>query len=171
MATIFKNNSIEFKEDPNRIDNYRLHTASPRLSALANPKNLFFDLRLLDPEQFSFPYHFHKNAEELMVILEGSMTLRSENGFEILSKGDMVFFEMGETGAHQFYNHSSKPCKYLDIRTFYNLDVCEYPDSGKVNIIPPFDIFEKQSKVGYFKGEENALEKWKELKGKKSKDK
>lgn len=164
MATLIKRDSVEFKEDPNRIDNYRLFTASPRLSTLANPKNLFFDLRLLNPGQFSFPYHFHRNAEELITILSGSMTLRSENGLEVMSEGDIVFFEMGETGAHQFYNHSSEPCTYLDIRTFLGLDVCEYPDSGKVNIIPPIEIYEKDSKVDYFKGEENVIEKWAEMK-------
>lgn len=164
MATLIKRDSVEFKEDPNRIDNYRLFTASPRLTTLANSKNLFFDLRLLNPGQFSFPYHFHRNAEELITILSGSMTLRSENGLEVMSEGDIVFFEMGETGAHQFCNHSSEPCTYLDIRTFLGMDVCEYPDSGKINVLPAYEVFEKDSKVDYYKGEENVIGKWEELK-------
>jgi len=44
------------------------------------------------------------------------------------------------------------------------MDVCEYPDSGKINVIPPMEIYEKNTKVGYFKGEENVIEKWAELK-------
>lgn len=92
------------------------------------------------------------------------MTLRSPRGLEIMEAGDIVFFEMGESGAHQFYNHGTEPCTYLDIRTFYGIDVCEYPDSGKINILPAMDIFEKSSKVGYFKGEEHIPEKWEELK-------
>jgi uncharacterized cupin superfamily protein len=164
MATLIKRDSVEYKEDPNRFDNYRLFTASPRLSSLAGSKNLFFDLRLLNPGQFSFPYHFHRNAEEMMVIMSGSMTMRSPNGLENLSEGDIVFFEMGETGAHQFHNPNLEPCTYLDIRTFFAMDVCEYPDSGKINVIPPMEIYEKNTKVGYFKGEENVIEKWAELK-------
>ena len=164
MATIFKNDKIEFKEDPNKIDNYRLFTASPRLASVVNSKNLIFDSRLLNPGQFSFPYHFHRNAEELIMVISGSMTMRSPDGFEIMTKGDIVFFEMGETGAHQFFNHSTEPCTYLDIRTLIGIDVCEYPDSGKINVIPYYEVFEKRSKVEYFKGEENILEKWKELK-------
>jgi uncharacterized cupin superfamily protein len=164
MATIFKNDKIEFKEDPNKIDNYRLLTASPRLASVVNSKNLIFDLRLLNPGQFSFPYHFHRNAEELIMVISGSMTMRSPDGFQIMTKGDIVFFEMGETGAHQFFNHSTEPCTYLDIRTLIGIDVCEYPDSGKINVIPYYEVFEKRSKVEYFKGEENILEKWKELK-------
>jgi uncharacterized cupin superfamily protein len=164
MATIFKNEKIEFKEDPNKIDNFRLFTASPRLASVVNSRNLIFDLRLLNPEQFSFPYHFHRNAEELMMVISGSMTMRSPDGFEIVNKGDIVFIEMGETGAHQFYNHTTEPCTYLDIRTLYGIDVVEYPDSDKINIIPPYEIFEKNSKVNYFKGEEDVAKKWKELK-------
>ena len=164
MATLIKRNQTEFKEDANRIDNFRLLTAFPRLSTIVGSKNLFFDLRLLNPGQFSFPYHFHRNAEELMMVISGTMTMRSPNGLEIMNEGDIAFFEMGETGAHQFYNHSAEPCTYLDIRTFLGMDVSEYPDSGKVNILPAFDIFEKDSKVNYFKGEEHILEKWEELK-------
>lgn len=164
MTKIFKRNAIEFKEDPKKIDNYRLFTANPRLSTVTNSKNLVFDLRMLNPGQFSFPYHFHRNAEELMMVISGSMTLRSETGFEILSEGDIVFCEKGESGVHQFYNHSSEPCTYLDVRTFLGIDVTEYPDSGKINILPEYEIFEKESIVGYFKGEEKVAEKWNELK-------
>lgn len=164
MATIFKNDKIEFKEDQNKIDNYRLFTASPRLASVVKSRNLIFDLRLLNPGQFSFPYHFHKNAEELMMIISGSMTMRSPKGFEILNKGDIVFIEMGETGAHQFFNHTTEPCTYLDIRTLIGMDVVEYPDSDKINVLPENEVFEKRSKAGYFKGEENIAEKWEELK-------
>jgi uncharacterized protein YaiE (UPF0345 family) len=80
MAIIFKNDNIEFKEDPNRIDNFRLFSASPRLFTVAKSKNLMFDLRLLNPGQYSCPYHFHSNAEELMMVISGSMTLRLPDG-------------------------------------------------------------------------------------------
>ena len=163
MATIFKNDKIEFKEDPNKIDNYRLFTASPRLASVVNSRNLIFDLRLLNPGQFSFPYHFHRNAEELMMVISGSMTMRSPDGFEIIGKGDIVFIETGETGAHQFFNHSTEPCTYLDIRTLIGIDIVEYPDSDKINVMPAYETYEKKSKVNYFKGEENILEKWDKL--------
>ena len=156
MATVFKNDEIEFKEDRDKIDNFRLFTASPRLFNVVKSKNLIFDLRKLNPGQYSFPYHFHRYAEELMMIISGSMTLRSPNGFEVIDKGDIVFMEMGETGTHQFFNHTSEPCTYLDLRTLIGVDVVEYPDSGKINILPDYEVFEKDSKVDYFKGEENV---------------
>jgi uncharacterized cupin superfamily protein len=97
------------------------------------------------------------------MVISGSMTLRSPNGLEIVKTGDMVFFEMGETGAHQFFNHGSEPCTYLDVRSFIGYDVCEYPDTGKILLAPSMEIYAKESKVGYFKGEENILEKWNEI--------
>lgn len=123
-----------------------------------------FDLRLLPSGQYSFPYHFHRNAEELIMILSGTLTMRSHEGFEILKHGDIVFFEMGETSAHQFYNHDSNPCTYLDVKTVVGLDVCEYPDSGKINISPFNEIFVKDSQVDYFHGEDNVDSKWLENK-------
>ena len=61
---------------------------------------------------------------------------------------------------HQFYNQDSIPCTYLDIKTVVGLDVCEYPDSGKINISPFNEIFVKDSQVDYFKGEDNVDEIW-----------
>ena len=167
MSTIFKSENREFKENPGRIDHFRLFTDASRARSGLDPKNLNFDLRLLNPGQFSSPYHFHRNAEELFVMLSGSITVRTPNGLEVMSAGDMIFFEMGEAGAHQVYNHGTESCTYLDIRTLTGTDVCEYPDSGKTLLIPSMQMFEKDAKVSYFKGEENILEKWHEVKNSK----
>jgi hypothetical protein len=40
------------------------------------------------------------------------------------------------------------------------IDVCEYPDSGKINILPSSDIFIKGAQADYFEGEEHVYEKW-----------
>jgi uncharacterized cupin superfamily protein len=97
------------------------------------------------------------------------MTLRTFDGLEKVAAGDIVFCEMGETGAHQFHNHGTEPCVYLDVRTFIGHDVCEYPDSDKLFIAPSYEIFKKSSRVGYFEGEQNVREKWEELEGGKGK--
>jgi len=100
MATILKCDKREFAESPNKIDHFRLFTEVSRAKNGVNPQNLNFDLRLLSPGQFSAPYHFHRYAEELFMILSGSLTLRTPKGLEIATAGDLIFFEMGETGAH-----------------------------------------------------------------------
>jgi uncharacterized cupin superfamily protein len=159
MPKIFNAKSISFEEKKSRIPEFLWHT-SPRLAELCNAKHFQFDIRSLDPGKFSFPYHFHRAAEELFVILSGEVTLRSPEGFQKLSQGDIVFFEEGAEGAHQLYNHNGSPCMYLDLRTTMGIDVCEYPDSGKVNILPNIEVFERSSAVNYYKGEENVAAKW-----------
>ena len=166
MATILKSDQREFQENPNKIDNFRIFTDMSRVKKGINPQNLNFDLRQLNPGQFSAPYHFHRNAEELFMVVSGSMTLRTPDGLDIVTSGDLIFFEMGETGAHQLFNHTTEPCIYLDIRTFIGYDVCEYPDSAKLLLAPSMEIFDKESQVAYFKGEENILGKWEEIQNK-----
>ena len=166
MATILKSENREFKEDANKIDNFRILSDISRLKNGIKPEYLNFDLRQLNPEQYSAPYHFHRYAEELFMIISGSATLRTPNGFDIVNAGDLMFFEIGETGAHQLFNHTTEPCTYLDIRTFIGHDVAEYPDSNKIFLAPSRDIFKKDSTVNYFEGEENIKKKWEQLKEK-----
>ena len=166
MATILKCDKRDFQEDSNKIDRFRLYSDVSRIRNGIRPKNLNFDLRLLNPGQFSAPYHFHRYAEELFMVISGSMTMRTQDGLEIITNGDIVFFEMGESGSHQFFNHGEEPCIYLDVRTFIGFDICEYPDSGKILIAPSFEIFNKESTLDYFEGEKNILEKWNKIKNK-----
>jgi len=80
-----------------------------------------------------------------------------------VERGDLIFFEEGETSAHQLLNPSEAVCVYPDIRTVPEADICECPGSGKVNIIPQrgvSGIFEKSSRVSYCKGEEDVAKKW-----------
>lgn len=164
MSTVINPDELEYKNDPSALETFDLLTLSPRLSSIVGSKHFMFDLRKLNPGKYSFPYHFHRNAEELILILSGSMTLRSQVGFEIVNQGQLVFFEMGDTSAHQFYNHSNISCTYLDIKTTPGIDIVEYPDSGKINISPFKEIFEKKDQVDYNKGEENVQLIWDELK-------
>jgi uncharacterized cupin superfamily protein len=166
MATVLKNKDREFKEDANKIEHFRLFSDVSRIQKGINPQQLNFDLRQLNPGQYSSLYHFHRHAEELFMVVSGTMTLRTPRGLEIVSGGDIVFFEMGESGAHQFFNHSSEPCIYLDVRTFMGYDVCEYPDSGKILLAPTYEIFDKKSQKRLYEGEENIKNIWEQLKNK-----
>lgn len=164
MATVIKSEEREFQENPGRIDYFRLLTDVSRLNKGINPDNLNFDIRQLNPGKYCSAYHFHRYAEELFMIISGTATLRTPQGLEMVNAGDLVFFEKGESGAHQLYNHTETPCVYLDIRTFIGYDVCEYPDSNKVYLIPSGEIFNKDSEMEYFDGERNIQERWDDLK-------
>jgi len=163
MATVLKATEREFKEVPNKIDGFRLFSDISRSKKGIEPENLNFDIRQLNPDQYCAPFHFHRYAEELFVILSGSATLRTPDGLEVVNSGDLIFFEKGEKGAHQLYNHTQEPCIYLDIRSFLGYDVCEYPDSDKIFLAPSYEIFDKKTQQNYFAGEENIRDKWQQI--------
>jgi len=164
MPTIFKPSEMEFKRDKFNSDRFNLLTILPNLCKQVNSKHLVFDVRCIGPGSYSFPYHYHRNAEELMMIISGSMAIRTMKGFQILQQGEIVFMEMGESGAHQFYNHTGASCSYLDVKSFKGLDIVEYPDSGKVLISPFGEVFDKNGQVEYLKGEEDSKDAWKDFK-------
>jgi uncharacterized cupin superfamily protein len=159
MPNVFNAKSTAFEHKNSRIPEFAWRT-SPNLAELVKSKYVAFDIRSLDPGAFSFPYHFHHGAEELFVILGGEATLRTKDGFQKVAEGDILFFEEGAEGAHQLYNHGDVPCVYLDLRTTLGVDVCEYPDSGKVGVFPKRAYFESASAVDYFVGEERPAEHW-----------
>lgn len=57
MATILKADQRDFQESPNKIDHYRVFTDLSRSKMGVNPENLNFDLRQLNSDEFSAPYH------------------------------------------------------------------------------------------------------------------
>ncbi len=109
------------------------------------------------------PYHFHHQNEELFLIIEREATLRQNDCKRIVKKGGLLFFTNGPEGAHQLYNHTDKPVKYFDLITQREGDVCEYPDSDKVNC---GEVYQKKDQVDYFTGEEMPAPFWNELLGK-----
>jgi uncharacterized cupin superfamily protein len=159
MSYIFRKEDITFELNKSSIPEFAWYK-SPKLSELVQSKHLHFDIKRLEPGKYSYPYHFHRNAEEVFVILSGKAMLRTDKGFEELKEGNMAFFEIGPTGAHQLFNHADTICEYIDIRTEAGIDICEYPDSGKINILPYQEIFEKNSMVDYFKDENSVKDKW-----------
>lgn len=163
MATIIRQNEREFQENPGKIDKFRILTDISRTRKGVNPEWLNFDVRLLNPGQYCAAYHFHRFAEELFMILSGKAMLRTPQGLQEVESGDIIFFEKGAEGAHQLYNHTDESCTYLDIRTYIGHDICEYPDSDKIYVVPGGEILRKSDTLPYFDGEEQVEEKWSHL--------
>jgi len=159
MAKIFEIDKLDFQMRESPLAEYTWHT-SPELAQIVQSRFFKFDVRSLDPGKYSFPYHFHRNGEELFVILSGKALLRTPNEYIEVKEGTVVFFESGPSGAHQLYNHTDRPCVYFDLRSNNEVDICEYPDSGKINILPYREIYHAGSQVDYALGEENVSAKW-----------
>jgi hypothetical protein len=63
MPTVFNSLKLELKTRQSPIPEFSWKS-SPRLAKLVKSEDFEFDIRSLDPGRFSFPYHFHRNAEE-----------------------------------------------------------------------------------------------------------
>jgi uncharacterized cupin superfamily protein len=88
----------------------------------------------LPPGMKSFPYHWHRGLEELLVVLEGRPTLRTPEGEQQLERGDVVSFPTTPEGAHKLWNDTDEPVRYLMLSTSADFDVVHYPDSDKIGV-------------------------------------
>jgi uncharacterized cupin superfamily protein len=86
----------------------------------------------LPPGQAAYPYHFHYADEEIVIVLEGSPTLRTPQGTRTMEEGECVRFAVGEEGAHQMLNPTEKPVTFLAISSHGRPEIVVYPDSGKI---------------------------------------
>ena len=83
------------------------------------------------------PYHFHHGAEELLVVLHGEMTMKTEEGERIVRRGEVVIFPVGPGGAHGFRNDGAGECRYLVASTRPFPEVAEYPELGQITAQAP----------------------------------
>jgi uncharacterized cupin superfamily protein len=86
----------------------------------------------LEPGDRLWPYHTHHANEEWVVVLQGEPTLRTHEGEETLTEGDVVCFRRGKEGYHQVRNGTDSPVRVLMLSTKIEPDIVEYPDSSKI---------------------------------------
>ena len=84
------------------------------------------------PGKKLWPYHTHHANEEWAVVIRGAPTLRSPDGEQELTEGDVACFLRGASGAHQIVNRTAEPVRVLMLSTRHSPDVIEYLDSDKV---------------------------------------
>ena len=109
----------------------------------------------------AFPFHYHTATEEAIYVLEGSGTLRQ--GVEKtasceLVAGDFVKWPAGPAFAHQLVNTSpTDTLRYLCFGGRSRVDICFYPDAGKVGIwartLGILRCYFERDSVPYFTGE------------------
>lgn len=119
---------------------------------------------VLGPGQKSFPYHFHHANEEMLIVLTGTVTVRTPGGAHPAGPGDALIFVKGPDGAHQVINDSDEEARILMISTMVEPEIAEYPDSNKIGVFAgrapgepgPASLWkylDGAAEVGYFDGE------------------
>ena len=67
-----------------------------------------------------------------MIVLEGTVALRTPEGERELARGDVVAFPTGPGGAHDIRGSGSAPSRVLMLSTMSDPEICVYPDSEKL---------------------------------------
>ena len=125
-------------------------------------KKLGYNLSIVPPGRRSVPFHSHHNQEEMFFILEGSGILRFGDTEYPIGPDDVIACPPGGPEvAHQIINTGSVPMRYLAVSTKEEVEVVEYPDSGKVGAfvgdygrMTLRKLFRAEQAVPYMDGEE-----------------
>jgi uncharacterized cupin superfamily protein len=110
-----------------------------RMAQLAAPlgaEKLGYNITAVPPGKRAFPFHSHRNNEEMFFILEGAGEVRIGEETWPLRRGDVIACPPGDGAtAHQIVNTGDGELKYLAVSTRLSPEVVDYPDSGKFGVM------------------------------------
>ena len=89
-------------------------------------------------------FHYHLQREELLVVLEGTVAVRTGGGWEDVPEGGVVAFPRGERGAHAYENRGDRPVRLLMFSEQNAPNVSVYPDAKQVGIYDVADRDERR---------------------------
>ena len=139
-------------------ENGRYTSRRAMFSAGIGARQLGYNLTELPPGKAQCPFHSHHAEEEMFLILEGEGELRFGADRYPLRPMDVVACPTGGAEvAHQIINTGTGMLRYLAVSTLAPVEVCEYPDSGKLGFYSASGaggIFRAGDKADYYDGEE-----------------
>ena len=99
-----------------------------RLGNVAGLKNFGVNLVRLEPGSVSSVRHWHTKQDELIYVIEGEITLLTDEGERVLTPGNAAGFPAGEANGHHLINRSDRDATYLEIGDRTPGDSATYPD-------------------------------------------
>jgi uncharacterized cupin superfamily protein len=145
-------------DEQRKQDGFRAERA--RISRQAGAERLGVSLWEVPPGQAAYPYHAHLTEEELVIVLRGTPSLRTADGWRELEQGEVVSFLRGEHGAHQIVNRTDDTVRFLAFSPNGEPDVVLQPDSGKLGAFERRADggglrvwFRREDEVEYYEGE------------------
>ena len=107
--------------------------------------------------QAAYPYHYHLTEDEIVIVLEGALSLRTPEGWRELEAGDVVGFPVGEAGAHQIVNRGDVTARFLAVSNSGATEAVVQVDAGKIGILERApggggirEWHRRADRVGYF---------------------
>ncbi len=86
------------------------------------------NLVTLPPGCWSSQRHWHANEDEFVYVLEGEVTLVTDEGETILGPGMAAGFPAGRPDGHHLVNRSEQPVLYLEVGTRAESEEAQYSD-------------------------------------------
>ena len=118
---------------PHPFDNPCLGATWRRLGVAGGLSTFGVNLSRLPPGVWSSQRHWHTHEDEFVMVIEGELTLVTDDGEEILRPGDCAAFRAGDPNGHHLINRSSDDALVLEIGgRDPERDVCDYPDIDMV---------------------------------------
>jgi uncharacterized cupin superfamily protein len=109
------------------------HRTSARVGTLLGAARTGLSVYELPPGQAVSPYHYENPAEEWLLVVSGTPTLRHPAGEAQLEPWDIVFFPSGPAGAHLVRNKSESTAR---VAMFSSkgaaVGAVAYPDSDTI---------------------------------------
>ncbi len=87
------------------------------------------NLGRLEPGAVSSLRHWHTGEDEFILVLEGTPTLVTDDGEQVLGPGLAAGFPAHTENGHRLENRSDDPVLYLEVGTRAVRDVVTYPDA------------------------------------------
>jgi uncharacterized cupin superfamily protein len=157
QANLFAADFAYDDEDP---DGYRAGVANVGMAA--GGQAITVKAYEIPPGQSSCPYHY-EYEEEWLLVLQGSLILRTPDGERALARGDLVCFPPGPAGAHRVHNAGADAARTLMLSSSREPAVAVYPDSDKIGVWPGNDadtvmLKRRDGSVDYWDGEQTRAE-------------
>jgi uncharacterized cupin superfamily protein len=84
----------------------------------------------LPPGAWSSQRHWHERQDELIYVLEGEVTLVTDEGETLLTPGMTAGFRAGSGNGHHLVNRSASTVRVLEVGTRTAQEVAHYSDIG-----------------------------------------
>jgi uncharacterized cupin superfamily protein len=91
-----------------------------------------FGVNLLElaPGTWSSQRHWHERQDEFVYVVEGEVTLVTNEGETVLRPGMIAGFRAGQPNGHHLVNRSNAVVRVLEVGTRTDEETARYPDIG-----------------------------------------
>ena len=104
-----------------------------RLAPAAGLTRLGASHVVLKPGAYSSQRHWHREEDELVIMLEGEAVLIEDEGETVVRPGDVLAWKAGVPNGHQLHNRTDRDCVFVAISGGdKDKDSGEYPDIDMV---------------------------------------